>query len=63
MPSNLLFASIPHPERAQGNNREENSPFNWKRPSSEPEPEQGRAAICLDRLEAERTGKRGQQAP
>jgi len=32
-----------------------------KKPPSEPEP--GRAAICLDQLGAERTGKRGQQAP
>ena len=33
--------------------------FLAKKPPSEP----GRAAICLDQLGAERTGKRGQQAP
>jgi len=34
---------------------------NRKKPPSEPEP--GRRASCLDQLGAERTGKRGQQAP
>jgi len=55
----LLFNPIPHPERAQGNCGEKNLPFNRKKPPSEP----GRAAVCLDQLGAERTGKRGQQAP
>jgi len=36
-------------------------PFNRKKPLAEPD--SGRAAICLDQLGAERTGKRGQQAP
>ena len=59
--SKLLSDPIPRPERARGDCGEKNLPFNRKKPPSEPEP--GRAAICLDQLGAERTGKRGQQAP
>jgi len=47
--------------RARGDRGEKNLHFNRKKPPSEPEP--GRVAICLDQLGAERTGKRGQQAP
>jgi len=39
----------------------ERKTFNKKKPPYELEP--GRAAICLDWLGVERTGKRGQQAP
>jgi len=38
---------------------EKKLPFNRKKPSLET----GRAAICLEQLGVERTGKRGQQAP
>ena len=57
----LLFDPIPRPDHTQGNCGDKKLPFNRKKPPSEPEP--GRAAICLDQLGAERTGKRGQQAP
>ena len=53
--------SNPRPECARGDCEEKKLPFNRRKPPSEPEP--GRAAICLDQLGAERTGKRGQQAP
>jgi len=59
----LLFHPIPRPERARADCGEKKLPFNRKKTPSEPEPEPGRAAICLDQLGVERTGKRGQQAP
>jgi len=61
--SNRLHQNFPsiQSERARGDCAKKKLPFNRKKPPLEPEP--GRVAICLDQLGAERTGKRGQQAP
>jgi len=55
----LLFESVPHSERAEGDSGKEKLPFNMKKPLIAPD--SGRVAIWLSSLGVERVGKKGQK--